>query len=297
MTAKLRFDDRVVIVTGAGNGLGRAHADLLADRGAHVVVNDVGRDADGRSVAEHAVEEIRARGGRASADVSDISTQAGAEALVASAVDAGGRLDAVVNNAGVVRDQSFGRMSFEDATRVVDVHLWGTFWVSRAAWSIFREQRSGRIVNTTSTAAYLGNFGQANYGAAKGGIIGLTKVLALEGQQRNILVNAVAPAAATSMTEGLLGDLTERLRPERVAALVAYLAHTACETTGEIFHAGAGAVSRVFYAQTQGIYRAELTPEYVRDGWSSVMDETNALPALGIQEELAIHDAVGADLQ
>jgi NAD(P)-dependent dehydrogenase (short-subunit alcohol dehydrogenase family) len=173
---------------------------------------------------------------------------------------------------------------------VVDVHLWGTFWVTRAAWSVFREQQSGRIVNTTSTAAYLGNFGQANYGAAKGAIIGLTKVLAIEGRQRNILVNAVAPAAATAMTEGLLGDLTERLEPGQVSALVAYLAHPDCDTTGEVFHAGAGAVSRVFYAQTRGIYHGSLTPEDVRDGWTRVMDEADSLPALGIQEELALHD-------
>ncbi|MBS4754544.1 SDR family NAD(P)-dependent oxidoreductase [Nocardioides sp. zg-ZUI104] len=293
----LRFDDQVVIVTGAGAGLGKAHADLLADRGAHVVVNDVGRTAQGRPAAEEVVEEIRARGGSSTADTSDISTKEGAEAVVASAVAAGGRLIAVVNNAGIVRDASFARMSAEEATRVVDVHLWGTFWVSQAAWPIFREQQAGRIVNTTSTAAYLGNFGQANYGAAKGGIIGLTKVLAIEGRQRNILVNSVAPAAATAMTDGLLGDLAERLSPERVSALVAYLAHPSCEVTGEVFHAGAGAVSRVFYSQTRGIFHDDLTPEHVRDEWARVMDDSDALPALGIQEELAIHDASAAHLQ
>lgn len=292
---QLRFDGHVVIVTGAGAGLGRAHADLFADRGAHVVVNDVGRTPDGRPVAEVAAEAMRARGGSASADLNDISTRAGAQALIETALNAGGTLLAVVNNAGIVRDASFARMSAEQATRVIDVHLWGTFWVSQAAWSVFREQQLGRIINTTSTAAYLGNFGQANYGAAKGGILSLTKVLALEGRQRNILVNAVAPAAATAMTDGLLGDLAERLDPARVSALVAYLAHPDCQSTGEVFHAGAGAVSKVFFSQTRGIFHEDLTPELIRDGWADVIDETEALPALGIQEELAIHDANAAN--
>lgn len=295
MTETLRFDGRTVIVTGGANGLGRAHAELLARRGACVVVNDVGTETDEHGVSRPAAEvtaaAIVADGGKAAPDGNDISTRAGAEALVAHALDEYGRLDAVVNNAGIVRDRSFGRMEPAEAIGVVDVHLWGTFWTSQAAWRVFREQKHGRIVNTTSTAAYLGNFGQANYGAAKGGILGLTKVLALEGASYDIKVNAVAPAAATAMTDGLLGDLADRLDPALVAPLFAFLVHESCPVSGEVFHTGAGAVSRVFTSQTRGIYHPDLTPEHVRDELEAVMDQTGALPALGIQEELALHDA------
>ena len=295
MSERLRFDGQTVLITGAANGLGRAHAELLARRGASVVVNDVGTTTDeqgiSRSAAEVTAAAIAADGGKAVADRNDISTREGAEALIAHALDEYGRLDAVINNAGIVRDRSFARMEPAEATQVVDVHLWGTFWTSQAAWRVFREQKSGRIVNTTSTAAYLGNFGQANYGAAKGGIVGLTKVLALEGGSYDIRVNAVAPAAATAMTEGLLGELAERLEPSLVAPLFAFLVHESCPVSGEVFHTGAGAVSRVFTSQTRGIYHPDLTLEHLRDEFDAVMDETGALPALGIQEELDLHDA------
>ncbi len=292
MSDQLRFDGQVVVITGAANGLGRAHAQLLAQRGASVLVNDVGTTSDGegeRSAADVAAEAIVASGGVAVGDHHDISTREGATAVVAHALDQFGRLDAVVNNAGIVRDRSFGRMDPTEATSVLDVHLWGTFWTSQAAWKVFRDQKFGRIVNTTSTAAYLGNFGQANYGAAKGAIIGLTKVLALEGASHNIRVNAVAPAAATAMTDGILGDLTERLDPALVASLIAFLVHESCPVTGEVFHAGAGAVSRVFFSQTRGVFHPDLTPEHLRDEFSALMDESGATHALGIAEELATH--------
>lgn len=290
---ELQLADRTVIVTGAGRGLGRAHALLLASRGANVVVNDLGGslagDPGAQTPADDVVAEIVAAGGAAVADGNDVSSPEGAAAIVDAAISAFGSIDAVVNNAGIVRDKSFGKMDAAAARSVVDVHFWGSFWLCQAAWPHFREQQRGRVVNTTSTAAYLGNFGQANYGPAKAALIGLTKTLAIEGERHGITVNAVAPAAATRMTEGLLDALEEHLDPALVSPLVAVLVHDDCPVSGEIFHAGAGSVTRVYFAQTRGIYDPALTPEYVQDNWDRLMDVADAAPAMGIGDELRRH--------
>jgi len=272
---ELRFNGEVAIVTGAGRGLGRAHAELLGARGASVVVNDVGGALDGgregaSDAARETVAAIVEAGGRAVADASDISTPRGAESLVAAAVDAFGRVDVLVNNAGILRDRAFANMSQDDVEAVVAVHLFGAMWTIRAAWPHFRSQGGGRVVNTTSVAGYLGNFGQANYGAAKMGIVGLTKVLAIEGARHGIKVNAVAPGARTRMNEHLLGSDGPRLGPERVSPAVVFLAHADCPVTGEVLVAGGGRVARLVIAQTPGYYAEQLSPEGVRDHWAEV---------------------------
>src|SRR5215831_11273998 len=228
----IRFDGKVAIVTGAGGGLGRCHALELARRGARVVVNDVGGAVDGTgastSAAEQVVDEIRAAGGDAIANTDTVATPEGGAAIVQCALDEFGRVDAVVNNAGILRDAAFKNVTPELLDPVVDVHLKGAFNVLRHAWPLFREQGSGRIVNTSSGSGLFGNFGQSNYGAAKAGLLGLTRVLSIEGARNNVRVNAIAPIAYTRMTEGQMG---EDMRPELISPLVAYLCHSSCEIT------------------------------------------------------------------
>ena len=206
----LGFDGKVAIVTGAGGGLGRQHALLLASRGARVVVNDLGGsvrgDGSDKGPAETVVGEITDLGGEAVADGSSVATPEGGEALVNTAIDAFGRVDIVINNAGILRDKTFHNMTPDLLEPVIDVHLKGAFYVTRPAWIKMREQGYGRVVNTSSNSGILGNFGQSNYGAAKMGLVGLTRVLAAEGAKYNIKVNAIAPLARTRMTEDLLGD-------------------------------------------------------------------------------------------
>ncbi|HEY8543441.1 MAG TPA: SDR family NAD(P)-dependent oxidoreductase [Acidimicrobiales bacterium] len=291
-TAPLTFDGRVVVVTGAGRGLGRSHALAFAERGARVVVNDPGAGLDGRGSsagpADEVVAEIAARGGEAVADRSDISTPEGAQALVDGAVGAFGRLDVLVNNAGILRDASLPKLGDDDVRRVIEVHLLGSIWTCRAAWPHLRESGHGRIVNTTSVAGYLGNFGQANYGAAKGGLIALTKVLAVEGARHGIRANAVAPGARTRMTEALLGDLVDRMDPALVSSAVVWLAHEECEASGEVFAVAAGRVARVFVAQSRGHFSPTLTPEEVRDNWDRVMDVADPVMPATVADELAL---------
>ena len=204
----IRFDGRVAIVTGAGNGLGRAHALGLASRGARVVVNDFGgaRDGTGGSLtaAETVVEEIRKAGGTAMADGADVSNFEQVTAMVERATKEWGSVDIMCANAGILRDKSFGKMEVADFAKVLDVHLVGTFYCCKAAWNGMRERNYGRIVMTTSSSGLFGNFGQANYGAAKSGMVGLMNVLAEEGRKTNIRVNIISPTAATRMTEELL---------------------------------------------------------------------------------------------
>ena len=273
----LGFDNKVAIVTGAGGGLGRSHALELARRGARVVVNDLGGSVDGSGnstgPAQKVVDEIVALGGEAVANTDSVATVEGGRGIVASALDTFGRIDIVINNAGILRDKAFHNMTFDQIDAVIDVHLRGAFHVTHAAWGHMREQGYGRIVNTSSNSGILGNFGQANYGAAKMGLVGLTNVLAIEGAKSNIKVNAIAPLAFTRMTADLMPGLEEKLQPERVTPVVIYLAHESCEVTGEVYSVGGGTVSRFFTGLTAGYVDHELTAEAVRDNLGTIRDE------------------------
>jgi NAD(P)-dependent dehydrogenase (short-subunit alcohol dehydrogenase family) len=277
--ADLGFDGRVAVVTGAGGGLGREHALLLAQRGARVVVNDLGgglhgeQDGTGNDAAVVA-KEIEAAGGVAVADSNTVATPEGGEAIVQTALDAFGQVDIVVNNAGILQDKTFHNMTADMARAVVDVHLLGAFHVTRPAWVKMREQGYGRVVNTSSNSGLLGNFGQANYGAAKMGLVGFTRVLAAEGAKYNIKVNALAPVARTRMTADLLGPLAERVGPELVSPIVGWLVHEDCPVTGEIYSAAGGRIARYFVGLTPGYYNPALTMEDVRDNFDQIRDET-----------------------
>lgn len=246
MTEK-RLNGRVAVVTGAGGGLGRSHALELARHGAHVVVNDV---ADPGQV----VKEIVALGGSATANHDGVDTWDGGAAIIATAVDTYGRIDIVVNNAGVLRDKSFGKLEPDTVRDVMAVHLDGAFHVSKAAWPHLVKQGSGRIVMTSSGSGLYGNIGQANYGAAKMGLVGLMRVLALEGARSGIQVNAIAPLARSQMTEGVLPEeILERLSPEWVSPLVAWLASDGCADSGHIYSVAGGYYARVAVVEGPGI--------------------------------------------
>ncbi|WP_433540269.1 SDR family oxidoreductase [Streptosporangium sandarakinum] len=287
---ELRFDDRVAIITGAGHGLGRSHALTLAERGAKVVVNDLGGTLDGTGSsagpAAEVAELIAKNGGEAVVSTHDVATPEGAAAIVQTAIDAFGRVDIVVNNAGILRDKSFGKMSVEEFDQVLAVHVRGSFLVTRAAFPHLKEQGYGRIVNTSSPAGLFGNFGQANYSTAKMGLVGLTKTLGIEGARAGIRANAIAPIAWTRMTESLLpAEFEERFTPGRVSALVAYLAHESCETSGEVFSVGAGRIARVFVAEGPGWRQEDHTVEDIRDNWQSIMAEQPYLTPTTLGEQ------------
>ena len=254
----IRFDNRVAIVTGAGNGLGRAHALLLASRGAKVVVNDPGGTRDGKgsdsAVADKVVAEIKAAGGQAVANYDSVAEQKAAANIVKTAVDAFGTVDIVVNNAGILRDKSFPNMSMDDFLFVLQVHLMGSVYVTHAAWPILRAKAYGRIVLTSSSSGLYGNFGQTNYSAAKLALVGFMNTLRLEGQKYNIMVNSLAPVAGTRMTEDLMPpELVARIKPELVSPMVAYLCSEQCTRTGEIWAAGVGYFSRVELREGSGV--------------------------------------------
>jgi len=272
------FDGKVAIVTGAGGGLGRSHALEFARRGARVVVNDLGGSIDGSGhddgPAARVVREINDLGGEAVANLDSVASPEGGAAIVDTAVQAFGRVDIVVNNAGILRDKAFHNMTPDLIDPVIDVHLKGAFNVTKAAWGLMREQGYGRIVNTSSNSGILGNFGQANYGAAKMGLVGFTRVLGIEGAKHNIKVNAIAPVAFTRMTADLMPGLEDKLKPEMVTPVVVWLAHADCPVTGEVYSAGGGVVARFFIGLTPGIVDHELTVESVRDRFDAIRDET-----------------------
>ena len=289
--AELGFDGKVAVITGAGGGLGRSHALELAKRGALVVVNDLGGSVDGQggshTAAQKVVDEITAAGGEAVPNYDSVATPEGGKAIVQTAIDAFGKVDIVINNAGILRDASFKNMDREKLEPVLDVHLKGAFYVTHAAWETMRAQNYGRIVNTSSAAGIFGNFGQTNYGAAKAGLVGFTRVLAVEGAKNNIKANAIAPVAKSRMTEDLLGPLVDKLGPEFITPVVAWLAHEDVPVSGEVYSCGGGHVARVFTAVTRGFTDTEaLTVEDIRDNFDTIRDEDGYFVPGNLTEEL-----------
>lgn len=279
----IRFEGRVAIVTGAGAGLGRAHALGLAARGAKVVVNDIGgaRDGSGRNseAAERVVEEIKASGGDAIADGADVVNQSEVAAMVERALSLWGRVDILVSNAGILRDKSIAKMTVEDFRAVLDVHLVGAFVCCKAVWEAMRAQTYGRILLTSSSSGLFGNFGQANYAAAKAGMLGLMHALHLEGRKHDIRANMILPTAATRMTEGLLPpDALKLLAPENITPGVLYLVSDRAPSRF-VMSAGAGAFARVLINETQGVTLAgeALSPEEIEAQFSAISDPAYAL--------------------
>ena len=281
MHTPIRFDDQVVIVTGAGGGLGRAHALLFAKHGARVVVNDLGGSSHGEganaSAADLVVAEIRAAGGTAVAN-HDSVTDGGK--IVQNALDSFGRVDVLVNNAGILRDKSFHKMEDADWDLVYKVHVEGAYKVTRAAWPHMREKNFGRVIFTASTSGIYGNFGQSNYGMAKLGLYGLTRTLALEGRKNNILVNAIAPTGGTRMTEGLIPpQVFEQLKPELISPLVVYLGSEACAETAGLFEVGGGWIGKVRWERSLGAGfdpQAGFDAEDVAAQWQQICDFSGA---------------------
>ncbi|MBH0778458.1 SDR family oxidoreductase [Nocardia bovistercoris] len=270
--------DRVIAVTGAGGGLGRAYARTLAAEGAAVVVNDLGgaRDGTGQgsAMADEVVEEIRRAGGRAVANYDSVAEPEGAAAIVETALEEFGAIHGVVSNAGILRDGTFHKMAFENWDAVLKVHLYGGYNVIRAAWPHFRAQSFGRVVVATSTSGLFGNFGQTNYGAAKLGLVGLINSLAEEGAKYNITANAVAPIATTRMTNDVFdAELQQRLSPEYVAPLVAYLCSEDITDSGAVFIAGGGKIRRVVLAQNPAVvFDTPPTVETLASRWEDIRD-------------------------
>lgn len=288
----IRLDNRVALITGAGNGLGRTHALEFARRGAKVVVNDFGGNPDGSgssaSPAQKVVDEIIAAGGEAIADHHSVSDPEGAKAMVKAAIDKWGRLDILVNNAGILRDKSFAKVTLEDFKAVVDVHLMGSVYVTHAAWPHMVEQKYGRIIMTTSSSGLYGNFGQSNYAAAKLGMVGLQNVLKLEGQKNNIHVNTIAPIAATRLTLELLPPpVHARMKPEAVTAVVVYFASEDAPT-GHIVETGAGFFGKVEIVEAEGAHLgADCTAEDVVAAYDKICDMSGAKPAFQSNEMAA----------
>ncbi len=277
--ADIRFDGKVAIVTGAGGGLGRQHALELARRGAKVIVNDLGGSMDGSGgsseAAQKVVDEIKAFGGEAIAHGASVTDDAGVANMVQTAMDAWGRIDILIANAGILRDKTLTKMALEDFELVMQVHVWGTFKPIKAVWDIMKAQNYGRIVVTTSSSGMYGNFGQSNYGAAKMAVLGLMNTLKLEGAKNDVKINAISPVAATRMTEGLMPpEVLAKLAPEYVTPGVVFLASDEAPT-GAILTAGAGAfaLSRIY--ETEGVYLGEdgLSAEEVRDSWDKITAE------------------------
>ena len=286
----IRYDNRVAIVTGAGVGLGRSHALLLASRGAKVVVNDPGGSVDGsggaNAVADAVVAEIKAAGGEAVASYGSVSDAKAAQGIIDTAMDTWGRVGILVNNAGILRDKAFNNMSLEEYELVNAVHHFGTAYCTKAAWPIMRKQAYGRIVVTTSGSGTVGNFGQANYGAAKMAVNGLINVLRHEGAKYNIRCNAISPSAWTRMTETLLPpDVGQWMKPELVSPMVAWLCSEECDQNGEIMAATAGGYARVQYFVTDGVQfdpAEPVTIEMIQQNIDKVRDLNTVIPYTGM---------------
>lgn len=262
--SEIRFDDRVAVITGAGGGLGRTYALELGRRGAKVVVNDLGGAMDGTgsgsSMADQVVKEIEQAGGTAVSNYDSVATPEGGEAIIQTALDQFGQVDIVVNNAGILRDKSFVKLSPQELEIVIDVHLKGAFYVSQPAFRAMKERGYGRFVHTSSAAGLFGNFGQSNYGAAKMGLVGLSNVLAVEGAKNNIVSNVIAPLAKTRLTEDLLGPMADRVEPDKVTPLVVYLCSDQCQETHSVYSVGGGRFARIFIGLGSGWAQKGDTP-------------------------------------
>ena len=289
MTDEIRFDDRVAVITGAGAGLGKSHALEFARRGAKVVVNDLGGGGHGEgkssAAADKVVAEILAAGGEAVANYDSVEN---GEAIIRTALDNFDRVDMVINNAGILRDASFAKMTNEDWDLIYRVHALGAYKVTKAAWPIMQEQGYGRIVNTASAAGLYGNFGQANYSFAKRGLIGLTNTLAIEGARKGIRANVIAPVAGSRLTETILPkEVVEALKPEFVTPLVVRLCSEQSEETGSLFEVGAGWISKLRWERSQGVCFApdqRLTAEQVDEAWDRIGDFDDAQHPVSIQD-------------
>ena len=291
----IRFDDRVAVITGAGGGLGRTYALELAKRGAKVVVNDLGGAADGSgggsSAADAVVKEVEEAGGTAVANYDSVATPEGGEGIIQTAIDNFSKVDIVINNAGILRDKSFAKLSDEELKIVLDVHLRGAFYVSQPAFRSMKEHGFGRFIFTASAAGVFGNFGQANYGAAKMGLVGLMNVLAVEGARSNIKANAIMPIANTRLTQDLLGPMAEKLDADCVTPLVTYLVSEECELTHELFTVGGGRFARVFVGLCQGWNAgsgAKPSAEEIAANLDAIRDQTGYTVPEGIADEMKL---------
>ncbi|MGH0032632.1 MAG: SDR family NAD(P)-dependent oxidoreductase [Myxococcota bacterium] len=298
----IRFDGRVAVITGAGGGLGKTYALDLASRGASIVVNDLGGAADGTgggsSMADATVKEITEAGGKAVANYVSVATPVGGKAIIQTALDNFGKVDVLINNAGILRDKSFLKLEPKDLEAVIDVHLKGAFFVTQPAFAAMKENGFGRIVMASSGAGIFGNFGQSNYGAAKMGLVGLMNVLAVEGAKYDIRVNTIAPIAKTRLTEDLLGPMADALDPNFVTPLVTYLSSEKCELTHEIFDVGGGKYSRLFVGLAKGwVAPAGKLPsaEDIFDNIDVIRDEDGySVPASIADETKAVIEALKA---
>jgi len=290
------FQDRVAVITGAGGGLGREYALLLASRGALVVVNDLGGSVNGEgadaNAADSVVEEIRSNGGTAVAEYSSVADPDGGAAIIARAEEEFGRLDILISNAGILRDRTLAKMEVADLQAVLSVHLEGAFYVTMPAFRLMKAQQYGRIIFASSGSGVFGNFGQTNYAAAKAGLVGFMNALKLEGAKYDVLVNAVAPIAHTRMTEELLGDMADRFDAESVAPAVAYLASEMNQLSGELWSVGGGSVSRVFTGLCEGYFKhpdrdGPLTVEDVAEHINDVRIEDGYIVPVSSRDEFA----------
>ena len=305
--SELRFDGRVALVTGAGGGLGREHALLLASRGAAVMVNDLGSPTMGGqdhdpTPAEDVVQEIRDAGGVAAANSDSVATREGAESMVAATIEQFGGLDIVINNAGIIRNRTFLNIGDYEFEPVIDVHVKGCFFVTRPAYEHMKSVGYGRIINTSSGSGLFGSFGQSAYSAAKAAIYGFTRTLAIEGARYGIHVNAIAPGALTRMTGDVLGDdgaiadmtgltgedLLLQMGPQQVAPAVVYLAHESCSLNGETLSASGGRVGRAFMGVTTGVYEEDLTLELVAERIEEICDEDGYMVPDNVDQEIEL---------
>jgi NAD(P)-dependent dehydrogenase (short-subunit alcohol dehydrogenase family) len=293
--SQIRFDGRVAVSTGAGGGLGRTYSLEIARRGGRVVVNDHGGKPDGsggsHSMADQVVKEIVEAGGQAVASYDSVSTPQGGAAIVQTALDHFGRVDVVINNAGILRDKTFAKLTPEELEIVLDVHLKGAFYVTQPAFAVMKQNGYGRIVFTASAAGVLGNFGQTNYGAAKMGLVGLSNVLAIEGAKNDIKSNVITPIANTRLTQDLLGPIAAKLAPEFVTPLVLYLVSEGCALTHEIFTVGGGRYARFFIGMNDGWVKsggAPATVEEIAEHIGEIRDTTRYTIPSGVGDELRV---------